>query len=168
MAKAKISYKETTKEKPPTVANILEEKPPTVANILDKIGIDTICEKVANCVFYEDIANECGVSRYSLMKWLNDNESMYAPARESRADKLVEDILKISDDGQNDTYIDENGNKRTDQDVIARSRLRVDSRKWLASKMLPKKYGDKIDVDAKIDGNLTVQIVKYGDNSTTE
>ena len=29
--------------------------------------------------------------------------------------------------------------------VVARSRLRIDARKWLASKLAPKKYGDKID-----------------------
>jgi hypothetical protein len=32
--------------------------------------------------------------------------------------------------------------ERTDHEVINRSRLRVDTRKWYASKVLPKKYGD--------------------------
>src|SRR5688572_9232829 len=42
------------------------------------------------------------------------------------------------------SYTDENGNERTDNEVVARSRLRVDARKWLAGKMAPKKYGDKL------------------------
>ena len=41
------------------------------------------------------------------------------------------------------TYIDEDGNVRVNPDVIARSRLRVDTRKWYASKLAPKIYGDK-------------------------
>jgi hypothetical protein len=57
--------------------------------------------------------------------------------------------MAVSDDGSNDTYTDENGATRTEQDVIARSRLRVDARKWAMSKMAPKKYGDKLDIDQK-------------------
>lgn len=66
-------------------------------------------------------------------------------AREAQADLLAEQILQIADDGTNDTQTDDEGRVRVDQDVIARSRLRVDARKWLASKMAPKKYGDKIE-----------------------
>ena len=57
---------------------------------------------------------------------------------------LADEILAISDDGLNDTYTDDDGNVRTATDVVARSRLRVDSRKWMLSKMLPKVYGDKL------------------------
>ena len=41
-------------------------------------------------------------------------------------------------------------------------KLRSDNRKWIASKLLPKKYGDKIEVDnkGKIDNNLTVTIIR--------
>lgn len=68
----------------------------------------------------------------------------YAHAREMQADKYAEETIQIADDGLNDTYIDADGNKRTDSDVVARSRLRVDARKWFVSKIAPKKYGDKI------------------------
>ena len=39
---------------------------------------------------------------------------------------------------------DDEGKKIVDHDHISRSRLRVDSRKWVASKLLPKVYGDKL------------------------
>lgn len=58
-------------------------------------------------------------------------------------DRMAEEILQIADDGRNDTYEDADGHERTDSDVIQRSRLRVDTRKWLMSKLAPKKYGDK-------------------------
>ena len=44
--------------------------------------------------------------------------------------------------------------KSADQDVVQRSRLRVDSRKWLLSKILPKQFGEKIDVNHSGELNL--------------
>lgn len=118
---------------------------------LEAIGIDAICTRIANCEFLSVVAKDCDVSRGFLTKWLSTeaNQNLYASAREAQADKMAEDILTISDDGSNDTYETEDGT-RTNQDVIARSRLRVDARKWLASKMAPKKYGDKLAIDADI------------------
>lgn len=73
-----------------------------------------------------------------------DLADQYARAIETRYDVLADDIMQISDDGSNDTYRDADGKTRTDNDVIARSKLRVDSRKWLLSKLAPKKYGDRV------------------------
>ena len=139
-------------------------KKQSIADRLDEIGIDAICERIANCDFLQTIADDNGVSRGSLTNWLNndDNAVMYARAREAQADKMAEDILSIADDGTRDTYIDAEGNERTDQDVIARSRLRVDARKWLASKMAPKKYGDKQTID------LNADVVVMGDEQRKE
>lgn len=78
---------------------------------------------------------------------LDDREGFAAHYTRARAigyERLADDLLEISDDGKRDTYIDGDGVERTDNDVIARSRLRVDTRKWMLSKMLPKVYGDKI------------------------
>lgn len=70
---------------------------------------------------------------------------------------MADGILEIADDGRNDTYLldEETGERGTDHDVIARSRLRVDTRKWLLSKCLPKIYGDRLEVDQKTD--LTIR-----------
>ena len=84
----------------------------------------------------------------TIMAWLDGSRpefsEQYARAREAQADKLAEEILAIADDGRSDTYLDAEGNEKTDSEVIQRSKLRVDARKWLASKMAPKKYGDKV------------------------
>ncbi|MDH4417673.1 MAG: hypothetical protein QE485_10645 [Acidovorax sp.] len=86
----------------------------------------------------------------TIMAWLDGSRpefsEQYARAREAQADKLAEEALAIADDGRSDTYIDGDGNVKTDPEVIQRSKLRVDTRKWLASKMAPKKYGDKLAV----------------------
>ncbi|WP_283149000.1 hypothetical protein [Silvimonas soli] len=84
----------------------------------------------------------------TVYRWLNQNKSFreqYTRAREVQADTLADEIIDIADDGINDSYVDEDsGAERTNYDVIARSKLRVDARKWLAGKMAPKKYGEKI------------------------
>jgi hypothetical protein len=65
----------------------------------------------------------------------------YARARVMYAEALVDEIQEIADDSKRDTFYDENGNPRCDHEWVARSRLRIDSRKWLASKICPKLYG---------------------------
>ncbi|MFT8365828.1 MAG: hypothetical protein ABF623_08185 [Gluconobacter cerinus] len=100
----------------------------------------------------ESLASICGregmPSRGAVNHWvINDHEgfaSRYACAREAGLMVMADDILNISDDGQNDTYKDADGNEKTNQDVVQRSRLRVDSRKWLLSNLLPKQYGDRV------------------------
>lgn len=144
--------------------NQMKAKPKTKAQSkLDALGIDGICALTAECVPMRTIAADVGVSWATLAAYINANPErieQYARAREAQADKFVEDIIQIADDGSRDTYIDENGNVRTDQEVIARSRLRVDARKWLASKMAPKKYGEKIEADVKHSGSLEVTQIK--------
>lgn len=115
---------------------------------------DDLCDLIFNRIIDgEALSRICAdddmPTRKMFYEWLKNDEQLqkkYALATEIRADKLAEDILQIADDGANDTYLDEDGNSRTDHDVVARSRLRVDARKWLASKMAPKKYGDKLAV----------------------
>lgn len=133
---------------------------------LDAVGMDEICARTADCIPMRTIAADIGVSWATLTSYINatpERIEQYARAREAQADKLAEDILAIADDGMSDVYLDADGNERTNQEVIARSRLRVDARKWLAGKMAPKKYGDKLDIDAKVDGKLVVEIARFAD-----
>lgn len=94
-----------------------------------------------------------------MLKWLDDSHTgMYAHAREARADKLAEDVLEIADDGRRDYDVGEDGRAVVNNDHIQRSKLRVDSRKWLASKMFPKRYGDKVSTELSTpDGPLLIE-----------
>ena len=100
------------------------------------------------------------------MAWLDGSKpafsEQYARAREAQADKLAEEALQIADDGRSDTYVDGDGNVKTDTEVIQRSKLRVDTRKWLASKMAPKKYGDKMAIGGTDDLPPVQQNVTLG------
>ncbi len=121
-----------------------KQKTAPLKDKLDAVGIEAICERVSDCETLQAIADDLKVSKGTLIAWLAGHADQYARAREAQADKLAEDILAIADDGSNDTYKTDDG-EVVNHDVIARSRLRVDARKWLAGKMAPKKYGDKIE-----------------------
>jgi hypothetical protein len=90
----------------------------------------------------------------TIFNWLNsgnnsfDSEFLrnYARAQEIRAEREFEEIKTIADDQVNDVYYDKDGNECINHNVINRSRLMVDARKWRISKMQPKKYGDKLDI----------------------
>jgi len=80
----------------------------------------------------------------SVMLWLTKHPSFseqYAKATEERAAGMFEDMLDIADDVE------------TEPASIAKARLRVDTRKWALSRMNPKKYGDKVQVDANVTMN---------------
>ena len=68
----------------------------------------------------------------------------YARAKEQRAEYIFEDILNIADDSTKDTLHTDRGEVEN-KEWVNRSRLRIDSRKWMLSKMMPKTYGDKLD-----------------------
>jgi hypothetical protein len=78
----------------------------------------------------------------------------YARAREIGYTLMADEIIDISDESQGDTYKDSNGVMRTDQEVVGRARLRVDTRKWILSKCLPKIYGDKQQLE--VSGSLGI------------
>lgn len=91
----------------------------------------------------------------SVFRWLDAQEAFreqYARAREAQADFYAAEIIDISDDGTND-WMERRSEAEKGAGVntgwvlngehVQRSRLRVDSRKWYAGKVAPKKYGDK-------------------------
>lgn len=90
-------------------------------------------------------------ARSTVRLWRVANEefsAMYAHAREEFADSLVDELLIIADVSREGVKTKEtaHGTEVTTGDMVERSRLQLETRKWLASKILPKKYGDKLDV----------------------
>lgn len=84
--------------------------------------------------------------------------TQYARARELQMEAWADEIVEISDDGTNDWIARQFGQGKIEEVVnheyINRSRLRVDTRKWLLSKLKPGTYGDKIQhANAAGDGN---------------
>jgi hypothetical protein len=84
----------------------------------------------------------------SVYLWLFKNKdfsNQYACAREDQADTYSDQIVDIGEEIPMMVITDEDGKvtKRIDPAGINRNRLRVDARKWVASKLKPKKYGDR-------------------------
>lgn len=79
-----------------------------------------------------------------------DFADRYARAREFQADAEFDEIKEIADNGSND-WMDsndpDNPGFRLNGEHVQRSRLRVDTRKWRASKLAPKKYGERVEVE---------------------
>ena len=103
----------------------------------------------------------------TVVDWTNQDPAfsdLYARARSKGLDAIAEEIIEISDDGTND-FMDRqsaSGIQRClDAENVNRSRLRVDARKWLLSKMRPDKYGEHqaVTIDAKVEisGRETLQ-----------
>lgn len=80
----------------------------------------------------------------------------YARARDIYADVVAEEMLDIADSSNADVVgTDKFGNPIVDGEAIQRSKLKVDTRKWLLSKLRPKKYGDRLEVDQKTEATIT-------------
>lgn len=117
-----------------------------------------LCEHIANGLSLRAIAAIPDMPATStIMAWLDgarpEFSEQYARAREAQADKMAEDIIAIADEectmiraSKHGLDGDDDGMQEVvfDTTAVARNRLRVDARKWLASKLAPKKYGDKI------------------------
>lgn len=82
--------------------------------------------------------------------WVRDDRegfaTHYVKAREIGYHCMADELLEIADDGTNDFTRTEDG-ERLNAEHVQRSRLRLDTRKWLLSKALPKIYGDKQAVE---------------------
>ena len=105
---------------------------------------EKICERLANGEGLATICREPGMPpRRTVRRWVSEDRegfaAMYAHARKQQYEGWAEDIIDISDDPSRG-----DANER---------RLQVDTRKWLLSKLLPKQYGDRVQVDATINRN---------------
>ena len=100
----------------------------------------------------------------TVYNWLSRHPEFieqYTRAKEESAEALAEDMLDIADESPTAIETDKDGNvvaTKLDSAGVARNRLRVETRKWVASKLKPKKYGDlaKLELTGKDGGALEV------------
>lgn len=124
-----------------------------------------ICERIADGESLRQICGDDGMPATStVFVWLTQDPQFaeqYARAREAQADAMFDDILSIADDGRNDWVEKRNAEGQVigwqeNGEAIRRSQLRIDARKWMAGKLKPKKYGEKLELDHKsTDGSMT-------------
>lgn len=123
---------------------------------------DRICEQLADGMSLRSVClAEDMPSTVTVFKWLRTYPeflSQYARAKEESADALADEMLDIADDASND-WMERNKPGETgwveNGEAMQRSRLRVDTRKWIASKLKPKKYGEKLELAGEVNLGLS-------------
>ncbi len=119
---------------------------PTLYN--DEI-VSKICELISEGKSLTAIcAEEENPGYRTVMRWLEEKEDFrqkYARACEARSDLLAEECLTLAD-------------QATDPQ---KARLQFDARRWYLSKLVPKKYGDKVDLNHS--GGVTVEVIRFSD-----
>lgn len=113
-----------------------------------------ICDVVAT--------HSCGLNKLtSMFDWMPDKTTInewrwsnssfstqYTKAKIAQSELMAEDCIDIADDTSNDITYNKNGDEVCNTEFVNRSRLRVDTRKWIAAKLLPKIYGDMQRTDS--------------------
>lgn len=156
--------KQDPKGKKPVVVGLTPAKTETV-NALEVQGYgeginDAIAERI--CELIEEtpkgLDHICDsdselVSARTFHRWLEKSIGLrqrYARARERQADLLASEVIRIADTPRNGIKKKTNADgdvEITEGDMIEHRRLQVDARKWMAGKLAPKKYGDKVEVE---------------------
>jgi len=95
----------------------------------------------------------------TVLRWLAADEDFaarYARAREMQAENMADQMLEIADDGSNDWMEKRNKDGEivgwsVNGEAVARSKLRLEQRRWYAEKLRPKVYGAKVAVGGSAD-----------------
>lgn len=110
-----------------------------------------ICERLARGESLRSVCRDDDMpDERRVREWATNKDHPFSPhyaeARRVGYERMADELLDIADDGSNDWMMRNEGDNegwRLNGEHFQRSRLRVDTRKWLLSKMLPKVYGDK-------------------------
>ena len=147
MAKTAAKDKPKSSKAPPKKTPKKNGRP---SKYTDKLA-DKICQMIAQGQSVRSIcAKKDMISMQTFFRWLRENDKFreqYARACEERSYMHAEDIIEIADNATND-YMEklEGDGYIFNSENVQRSRLRIDTRKWLMSKLNPKIYGDKLDM----------------------
>jgi hypothetical protein len=115
-------------------------------------------------------------TKKTVMQWLADESrddfrQFYHFARQVQAHGYIDDIVDIADDTSEDWEDVRNADgevidRRPNNEAIQRSRVRIDTRKWLAMRMLPRIYGDKFLHEHDATGELAEMLRKVSNRDT--
>lgn len=141
--------------------------------------MEFICDKIATSTYGLGTIIEQGKKEHgkfpgysTIFSWLKAEEDgkspgelidLYARAKEYQADYMADEILDIADDARNDWMEKRGANGETyetlNSEHVQRSRLRIDSRKWLAGKLRPRMYGDKIQQEISGRNGKPIEVI---------
>ena len=133
--------------------------------IADLICERMVCGKEDKPESLREICREKGMpSLGTVMRWLAKHpefREQYRATREAQTEIHHEEIIEISDNCTDDVQMllgeEGEGLGRINHSAIARAKLQVDTRKWIMSRMAPKKYGDKTLIGSDPENPLPAQ-----------
>lgn len=120
---------------------------------------ETICLLLSGGESLRSVCSDEGMPcKQTVLRWIIQRpefRDQYVRAKTEGAEAIAEELFDIADDGTNDWMerMDKEGNAigwQLNGEHVQRSKLRIDTRKWYLSKIMPKKYGDKIQHEQKI------------------
>ena len=136
------------------------------ASTFEQSVADIICERIGQGESLRSVCDDDELPAMStVFKWLGANKEFaeqYTRAREAQADALFDEILVIADTpliGEKTKTLPDGKVETTSGDMIEHRRLQVDARKWMAGKLRPKKYGDKIELSGDPENPVVHEIV---------
>ncbi len=138
--------------------------------------VNEICKRISCGESLVKVLQSPGMPDYSnVSRWLDkyeDFRNKYARAKAEQSEYYANQIIDIADEVPTCEMPDPDGGVtiRIDHAGVQRNKLRVDARKWVAAKLLPKKYGDSSTLalsgpeGGPIQQAITVQFVKSGND----
>ena len=139
---------------------------PEVREKLYNRAIDIIKDIQENGASLSQACKDREITRMQFIDYIDKDTRLvdaYARAVEYRNDLKAERIIKLAHNRSNDFYTDKDGNIKPNPVAVQRDRLIIDSEKWLLSKLAPKKYGDRINIDAKVEHTQPLTIDQVND-----
>lgn len=116
---------------------------------------EAVLERIRNGMSLRKASEATGVPTATFLRWCSEDPVLadhYARARDSMIDAMADELLTIAD------------KEHLDSADVQKHKLQVDTRKWLLSKLAPKRYGDRIEVagdkDSPLAVGVTVEFVK--------
>ena len=111
---------------------------------------EILLDAIAGGMTLKEVCATNDLPKTSVLRWISTEYlDQYACALRARADMQAEEIIEIAD------------KKYTTNEELTAAKMRIDARKWLMSKMAPKKYGDKVELDHGVTEELKEIVVKY-------
>lgn len=144
-------------KKPTAQPEVAEKRQPGRPTTYSLDMVSTICERLVEGQSLRAICrDDCMPGLSTVFQWLAAHQEfadMYARAREEQAEALAAEIVEIADEEKYEP-VEVDGvlvGVRFDSTAVSRNKLRVDTRKWVAAKLKPRVYGDKVQL-ADADG----------------
>lgn len=132
--------KKAAKAKRPTTKELIGGKGGACQRKLNALGIEGVCAEIVERGTMTKAAIAIGVSIGSLISWIEAN-----PERSARARSVREHMASYWDE-QAETVLMES----VDTLGVAKARELAQHYRWRASKIAPRQYGDKLQVDASV------------------